>query len=466
MIVAIAITNMYSQTNTIQLRNGSNTTTILPSASSTIAVQIPALSAGTHYLLTSTTNPGSSGAAGSFITYGATSAQNTLDISATNYLFNVGYAATAVEQVALGGLITSTATGTDKNATALTLAATGTGTGTSTALYITNGRLTFTDSDDSHTTSFTTGNQTSNITYTLPQSDGTNGQVLSTNGSGTLTWATSTSVASINDLTDAKNSGLNFSHSLALGSEPSGTLNNAEFNTAVGVYSMLNITSGDHNVALGYGSLNLLNSGSQNTAVGSTAGQSITTGTQNVCLGFEAGKTLTTGTGNVFIGHQTGSAVAVGTSNTLMISNSNDATPLIQGNFSTDALTFNGSTTTTGSVTVAGKSINTAFSGAAKTAGASPGTAIDAFAGTYEKIAITATGSAGFVQLPAGTEGQVVYLHMTFTANGSNTVTVVNSNSTNTAMVYDGTGSDEIIAHMLYTSTKGWVVFSALEYDN
>jgi len=43
---------------------------------------------------------------------------------------------------------------------------------------------------------------------------------------------------------------------------------------------------------------------------------------------------------------------------------------------------------------------------------------------------------------------------------------VVNSNSTNTAMVYDGTGSDEIIAHMLYTSTKGWVVFSALEYDN
>jgi hypothetical protein len=342
MIVAIAITNMYSQTNTIQLRNGSNTTTILPSASSTIAVQIPALSAGTHYLLTSTTNPGSSGAAGSFITYGATSAQNTLDISATNYLFNVGYAATAVEQVALGGLITSTATGTDKNATALTLAATGTGTGTSTALYITNGRLTFTDSDDSHTTSFTTGNQTSNITYTLPQSDGTNGQVLSTNGSGTLTWATSTSVASINDLTDAKNSGLNFSHSLALGSEPSGTLNNAEFNTAVGVYSMLNITSGDHNVALGYGSLNLLNSGSQNTAVGSTAGQSITTGTQNVCLGFEAGKTLTTGTGNVFIGHQTGSAVAVGTSNTLMISNSNDATPLIYGDFSTDQLTLNG----------------------------------------------------------------------------------------------------------------------------
>jgi hypothetical protein len=315
-------------------------------------------------------------------------------------------------------------------------------------------------------TAFKAGIQTSDITYTLPQSDGSSGQVLSTNGSGTLTWATSTSVASINDLTDAKNSGLNFSHSLALGSEPTGTLNNAEFNTAVGVYSMLNITSGDHNVALGYGSLNLLNSGSQNTAVGSTAGQNITTGTQNVCLGFEAGKTLTTGTGNVFIGHQTGSAVAVGTSNTLMISNSNDATPLIQGDFSTDALTFNGSTTTTGNVTIGGKTTNTAVTGAAKTAGtATPGTSLAAFTGTYEKVAITATTAAGFVQLQAGTEGQVVYLHMTFTANGTNTVTVVNSDGNNTTMVYDGTGSDHIIAHMIYTTAKGWVIFSALEYD-
>ncbi|MFN4985865.1 MAG: hypothetical protein ACK5GI_06955, partial [Ignavibacteria bacterium] len=208
-VVALSMVGaeVLAQTNTLQLRNGSNSTTILPSASSTITVQIPALSSGTHYLLTSTTNPGSSGAAGSFLTYGATSTQSSLDVSATNYLFNVGYAATAVEQVALGGLITSTATGTDKNATALTLAATGTGTGTSTALYITNGRLTFTDSDDSHTTSFTTGNQAANINYTLPTADGTNGQVLSTNGSGALSWTTPSSVTSLDGLSDAKSAG-------------------------------------------------------------------------------------------------------------------------------------------------------------------------------------------------------------------------------------------------------------------
>ncbi len=58
----LALASSFAQTNTIQLRNGSNSTTILPSASTTIAVQIPALSAGTHYLLTSTSNPGSGGA--------------------------------------------------------------------------------------------------------------------------------------------------------------------------------------------------------------------------------------------------------------------------------------------------------------------------------------------------------------------------------------------------------------------
>jgi hypothetical protein len=548
----------YGQSNTIQLRNGANSTTILPSASTTISVQIPALSAGTHYLLTSTTNPGSSGAAGSFLTYGATSAQNTTDISATNYLFNVGYAATAVEQNALGGSITSTATGTNKSATALSLAATKTGTGTATALYISNGRLTFTDSDDSHITSFTTGNQAADINYTLPTADGTNGQVLSTNGSGTLSWTTATSVAAINDLTDAVKNITNFGNSMILGHELTGTLSTATDNTAVGMASMQGITSGDQNTALGYASLLNLNSGSQNTAIGNTAGYEITTGTMNVCLGHEAGfgiedgsnniaigygvyrngalnasnvgsqnigiggramytgpygnnniaigyqalttatdvsanvaigyrsgyivstgdnntiigheaaDDLTTGSGNVIIGYQVGSNNSIDTEDgLLLIDNSNTPAPLIQGDFTANTLTFNGATTTTGSVTVQGKSVNTAVTGGAKTANTtSPGTAIDAFTGTYEKVAITATSGAAYVQLPAGTEGQVVYLHMTFTASGSNTVTVVNSNSTNTAMVYDGTGTDEIIAHMLYTTTKGWVVFSALEYDN
>lgn len=39
-------------------------------------------------------------------------------------------------------------------------------------------------------------------TFTLPSADGTNGQVLTTNGSGTLTFASASTVATLNDLTD------------------------------------------------------------------------------------------------------------------------------------------------------------------------------------------------------------------------------------------------------------------------
>jgi trimeric autotransporter adhesin len=39
---------------------------------------------------------------------------------------------------------------------------------------------------------FKAQNMTANVTYTLPAADGTSGQVLSTNGSGTLSWSTGT----------------------------------------------------------------------------------------------------------------------------------------------------------------------------------------------------------------------------------------------------------------------------------
>ncbi|MFN5377878.1 MAG: beta strand repeat-containing protein, partial [Ignavibacteria bacterium] len=414
----------------------------------------------------------------------------------------------------------------------------------------------------SNYTAFKAQAQAADVTYTLPATDGSSGQVLQTNGSGTLSWNTPSSVGAINDLTDAVKGIANFSNSMILGHELTGTLSSADNNTAVGVASMQAITSGDQNVALGYASLAKVTSGSQNTAVGNTAGNEITTGTQNVCLGheagfgiedgtnniaigygvyrngainatnvgsynigiggaalyngpfgngniavgqsalanaadaanniaigyeagngvtsgdnnvllgYQAGRTLTTGTGNVFIGYQTGSGVAVGTSNTLMISNSNDATPLIQGDFSANTLTFNGATTTTGNVTIAGTTTYSAPS-SSKTVTATTSTGagapdIASFTNTYEMVTVTADGAAaGFVQLPTGTEGQIAYVRFLF--SGSQTVTIVNSNTaaTNTAMVFDGSGADVIVAHMLYTGTaEGWVVFSALEYDN
>jgi len=53
------------------------------------------------------------------------------------------------------------------------------------------GDLRFGDADSSNWVAFQgAGTISSNITWTLPATDGTNGQALTTNGSGTLSWAT------------------------------------------------------------------------------------------------------------------------------------------------------------------------------------------------------------------------------------------------------------------------------------
>lgn len=88
-----------------------------------------------------------------------------------------------------------------------------------------------------------------------------------------------------------------------------------------------------------------------------------------------------------------------------------------------------------------------------------------AFTGTYETVTVPAPGAASTVTLPAGTDGQVMYVRFAFTAN-TGTVTINNDGGTATAMVYDGAGSDVIVAHMLYTTTEKWVVLSAQYFNN
>jgi hypothetical protein len=284
-----------------------------------------------------------------------------------------------------------------------------------------------------------------NLTLTFPSSAGSTGQALTTDGSGNLSWASAAS--SIDALTDGKSGGTSFTSSLILGHETTGTLvgsDGAVANVAVGYETMKAITTGDDNVLLGY-----------------NAGSTLTIGSTNTMVGSGSGTSLVSGSGNVFVGYQAG-ALETG-SNKLYIDNSNTATPLIGGDFSANTLTLTGSVTTTGT------SKYSAATGTATTANTSTGAGaqdLAAFTGTYEKVAVTATTSAGYVQLPTGTAGQVVYLQLTFTANGSNTVTVVNSDNNNTDMVYDGTGADIIVAHMIYTTEEGWVIFSAIEYDN
>jgi hypothetical protein len=111
-------------------------------------------------------------------------------------------------------------------------------------------------------------------------------------------------------------------------------------NTSIGYTSLRAITTGIQNTAVGESALYATTTGSSNIAVGKTALAGNTTGSSNVGIGEYAGLANTTGSGNVFIGNSAG-ALATG-SNKLFIANSNDSTPLIYGDFSTDSLDVNG----------------------------------------------------------------------------------------------------------------------------
>jgi hypothetical protein len=162
-----------------------------------------------------------------------------------------------------------------------------------------------------------------NYTLTLPAGAGTNGQVLSTNGSGTLSWTTPSGATSLDGLSDVKKditSGSMFENSMILGHETTGTLGGgisdpATFNTAVGVGSLRSISIGDYNTALGYNSLFAVSSGSVNTALGGNALRSVTTGSNNIGVGWTSGYNITTGNTNISVGHEAGYGINTGSNN-------------------------------------------------------------------------------------------------------------------------------------------------------
>lgn len=109
-------------------------------------------------------------------------------------------------------------------------------------------------------------------------------------------------------------------------------------NTFIGRSAGQSNTNGTDNTALGINSLNGNTSGNFNTAIGGGAGLS-SNGSNNVLLGYGAG--VTVGSNNVIIGFGAGGSETG--SNKLYIDNSNTSSPLIQGDFSTNELTVNGS---------------------------------------------------------------------------------------------------------------------------
>ena len=190
-----------------------------------------------------------------------------------------------------------------------------------------------------------------------------------------------------------KNGGDNFTNSLLIGHQTTGSLSGAErnlgigaetlksitsgyynlaigmsslsknttgyYNLGVGTLSLSNMTTGNNNVAVGAGSLFRNTDGYFNTAVGNSALYSsvngalntavgmnalyANTGYQNVAIGYNAGYNLTTGTNNIMIGYdaQPSSADAV---NEVTIGNSNNDSYRMFGNLSFTGMTNNGKT--------------------------------------------------------------------------------------------------------------------------
>ena len=87
-----------------------------------------------------------------------------------------------------------------------------------------------------------------------------------------------------------------------IGNDPSGTMDTAQFNIAVGATALDAVTTGDKNIAVGYNALTVNQGGADNTAVGYQAGKANTIGQSNVFIGASSGLTNTTGEENIVIG--------------------------------------------------------------------------------------------------------------------------------------------------------------------
>ena len=125
---------------------------------------------------------------------------------------------------------------------------------------------------------------------------------LTGDGSG-LTNLPAGGATALDGLSDAKSAGTNFTGSLILGHQTTGTLDAAGYNTAVGLTAMDAITSGDANNCLGYNSLGAITTGSSNTAIGKNAMKLNTTGGNNIAIGQDAFWSNTTFDQNIAIGN-------------------------------------------------------------------------------------------------------------------------------------------------------------------
>jgi len=212
---------------------------------------------------------------------------------------------------------------------------------------------------------------------TIPNTDGTPNQVLTTNGSGTLAWATpsnsassltgtlavanggtGSSVQNFVDLTNNQNiaGGKYFANNISANEVSIGSPGTGSQNTMLGAASFGYASPGSNNTGLGFFTLASLNGGNDNTAVGTNAIRQGGTanGSRNTAVGSVA---LSNGSGpndNTALGYATLAGGISGSSNTavgsLALQNNTTASYNVGVGFETLR-----STTTGGSNTAVGR---------------------------------------------------------------------------------------------------------------
>ena len=346
----------------------------------------------------------------------------------------------------LGGVKVGSNLSVDANGVLTANINAGTLTGTTLAANVVNSSLTSVGTVTSGTFSLTTDITTSGTlkagAVTYPNIHGTNGQVLTTTGSGTLSW---TSIASP-DLTNYV------------------TTNTAQTITSAKTFSETTTFSKDlavNGITVGRGGGNE----STNTAIGTAALTSNTTGNSNTAVGMNALSGNITGTFNTAIGNGAnvgsgaltnataiGNGASVTASNTIQLGNASVTDVKTNGNltvngitvgkgggnqgsniaFGTTALTSN---TSGGSNTAIGhRTLSNNLAGGDNTAvGAN---ALRFNTGDFSQLKGTYNTALGSSSLNANTEGSYN------TATGANALSSNSTGNSNTAIGYNSLSSN------------------------
>lgn len=139
---------------------------------------------------------------------------------------------------------------------------------------------------------------------TYPTVDGAEGEVITTNGVGGLSFSPMGLQHDVND---------NLWSHAAFAPDPSSI-----YNVFIGNGSGSTACTGAYNTCIGAGNGAALTTGISNTLIGGSVGGSITTGQANIIVGSVSGTNITTGVGNLLFGNNLGIDLTVGNNNILI----------------------------------------------------------------------------------------------------------------------------------------------------